>query len=116
MNRLLAAILLLLFVLLLPFIVDAQDGYYGIGHAENHRFYKDWNRPGTTYSCCNERDCRPTRACFVDQELGVMVDGKCLPVPAKSVLRIPSPDEHTHVCIAKGAKEPACVVFGPPRS
>jgi len=46
----------------------AQSGEHGDGHAEMHDIYKHWHpplNPGT--SCCNNADCRPTRA-FVDGE------------------------------------------------
>jgi len=46
----------------------AQSGEHGDGHAEMHDIYKQWHpplNPGT--SCCNNADCRPTRA-FVDGE------------------------------------------------
>ena len=44
------------------------SGQHGDGHAGMHDIYKLWHpptNPGT--SCCNNADCRPTRA-FVDEE------------------------------------------------
>ena len=44
------------------------SGQHGDGHAGMHDIYKLWHppsNPGT--SCCNNSDCRPTRA-FVDEE------------------------------------------------
>ncbi|MBV8187942.1 MAG: hypothetical protein JOY64_17075 [Alphaproteobacteria bacterium] len=46
----------------------AQSGQHGDGHAAMHDIYKNWHppqNPGT--SCCNNADCRPTRA-FVDDD------------------------------------------------
>src|SRR5882672_4422497 len=41
----------------------AQDGAHGNGHAEMHEKYKSWTMPGNpNSSCCNNEDCRPTRA------------------------------------------------------
>jgi hypothetical protein len=46
----------------------AQSGQHGDGHAQMHDLYKGWHPPGNPFtSCCNDADCRPTRA-FVDEE------------------------------------------------
>jgi hypothetical protein len=46
----------------------AQSGEHGDGHAAMHDIYKNWHPPGNPgTSCCNNADCRPTRA-FVDDE------------------------------------------------
>lgn len=46
----------------------AQSGLPGDGHAEMHDRYKRWHPPGNPQtSCCNNADCRPTRA-FLDPE------------------------------------------------
>jgi hypothetical protein len=45
-----------------------DSGRPGDGHTQMHDIYKHWSpprNPGT--SCCNDSDCRPTRA-FVDEE------------------------------------------------
>jgi hypothetical protein len=47
---------------------DEYSGRHGDGHAQMHDVYKQWHpplNPGT--SCCDDSDCRPTRA-FVDDE------------------------------------------------
>ncbi len=52
----------------IPLTAMAQSGAHGDGHAEMHDVYKHWHpplNPGT--SCCNDADCRPTRA-YVDGE------------------------------------------------
>jgi hypothetical protein len=47
---------------------EHYSGRHGDGHAQMHDVYEHWHppqNPGT--SCCNNADCRPTRA-FVDGE------------------------------------------------
>jgi hypothetical protein len=94
----------------------AQSGEHGDGHAEMHSAYEHWkDRNG--YGCCDDRDCRPVRANVVgDGRWSVWIDGRWLPVPPDAVLRIPSPDGRSHVCMAPGAVEPRCFVPGEPRS
>lgn len=92
----------------------AQSGDWGDGHAEMHPVYQGW-RDNRGYSCCNDRDCRPTRVCDLGGQLGVIADGKCVFVPPEAVLHIPSPDGRSHVCMSKGALQPMCVVIGEPR-
>ena len=44
------------------------SGRHGDGHAEMHDIYKHWHPPlNANTSCCDNSDCRPTRA-FVDDE------------------------------------------------
>lgn len=93
----------------------AQSGQWSDGHAEMHHIYQEWH-DSRGYSCCNDRDCRPTRTCDAGGHLGVVSDGHCVVVPPDTVLHIPSPDGRTHVCMAKGALQPMCVVVGEPRS
>ena len=68
MNRRIAGVVALMFVVSLSPTSFAQSGEHGDGHAGMHDIYKLWHppaNPGT--SCCNNADCRPTRA-FVDDE------------------------------------------------
>lgn len=45
-----------------------HSGRHGDGHAEMHDMYKLWTPPlNPNTSCCDNSDCRPTRA-FVDNE------------------------------------------------
>jgi len=47
---------------------EHYSGQHGDGHAQMHNIYEHWHpplNPGT--SCCNNADCRPTRA-YVDGE------------------------------------------------
>jgi hypothetical protein len=44
------------------------SGRHGDGHAQMHDIYKLWTPPlNPNTSCCDDSDCRPTRA-FVDDE------------------------------------------------
>jgi len=44
------------------------SGQHGDGHAQMHDIYKLWTPPlNPNTSCCDDSDCRPTRA-FVDDE------------------------------------------------
>ena len=86
----------------------AQDGYYGVGHAENHDWYRDLKQPGTGYSCCNgvanspHGDCRPTRAYLNDDGMWyAMIDGRWVPVPPRVVLKRMAPDGRSHICASK---------------
>ena len=46
----------------------AQSGHHGDGHAKGHDIYKHWSPPNNpNTSCCNDSDCRPTRA-YLDGE------------------------------------------------
>jgi len=62
-----------LFILVLAFsfaahVAFAQSGEHGDGHAQMHDTYKGWRLPNNQgTSCCNDNDCRPTRA-YVDEE------------------------------------------------
>jgi hypothetical protein len=45
-----------------------HSGRHGDGHSQMHDIYKHWHPPNNPKtSCCNDSDCRPTRA-FVDGE------------------------------------------------
>ncbi len=45
-----------------------QTGHHGDGHAQGHDIYKHWSPPNNpNTSCCDNGDCRPTRA-YVDSE------------------------------------------------
>lgn len=81
----------------------AQDGHHGAGHAEMHHVYQDWLQPGSKVSCCDNRDCRPTRARVGDNGLWEAWDGRqWLTVPAARVLSMPSPDGRSHLCEVGG--------------
>jgi hypothetical protein len=101
---------------------DTLDGRHGLGHAENHDWYKELKQPGTGYSCCNGRsstsdgDCRPTRAYL--QEDGVwraLIDGRWTPVPPRVVLKSLAPDGNSHICAGKSGMI-YCFIGGSPKS
>jgi hypothetical protein len=77
----------------------AQDGRHGHGHAEQHDWYRTLVHPFTGRPCCDDRDCRPTRA-YVDDE-GVwraLLDERWVIVPSEVVLKNGSPDGRSHIC------------------
>lgn len=73
----------------------------GLPRARAHDIYRGWMVPGTATSCCNDRDCRPTRARMTDGETWQAWDGaRWVDIPPARVLRFPSPDGRSHVCIS----------------
>lgn len=75
----------------------------GLPRARAHDPYTRWMVPGTFVSCCNQQDCRPTRARMTDRETWQAWDGsRWLDVPADRVLRFPSPDGRSHLCEMNG--------------
>lgn len=76
----------------------------GLPRARAHDIYRGWMVPGTATSCCNDRDCRPTRARMDEHERWEAWDGeRWLKVPPDRVLKIPSPDGRSHLCEMNGA-------------
>jgi hypothetical protein len=68
----LAGVVTLAFVVLFGQTAFAQtaeySGRHGDGHSQMHDIYKHWHPPNNPKtSCCDNSDCRPTRA-FVDGE------------------------------------------------
>lgn len=50
------------------FAQSEPSGRHGDGHAQMHDIYRHWHPPlNANTSCCDNSDCRPTRA-FVDEE------------------------------------------------
>ncbi len=71
MERSLRLILALMFATSVAHAQSGGGGNYsgsrGDGHAEMHDIYKHWNPPDNPKtSCCDNSDCRPTRA-YVDE-------------------------------------------------
>ena len=83
----------------------AQSGEHGDGHAGMHDIYQHWHpplNPGT--SCCNNADCRPTRA-FVDGEghWRAWNGSAWLVVPQERVLPTNyAGDGRSHICEKEG--------------
>lgn len=69
------------------------------GSAIAHDQYHDWKIPGTTTSCCNDKDCGPVRARANLDSWEVWHEGRWLEVPAKAMLPFPSPDGRSHACV-----------------
>lgn len=81
-----------------------QTGQHGDGHTAGHDAYKEWKQPGTGASCCNDADCRPTRAYMGDDGLWRAWDGhRWLTVPADKVLPTDhAKDGRSHFCEMNG--------------
>jgi hypothetical protein len=86
-------------------VQDDQLGAHGVGHAEMHSIYKNWHppqNPGT--SCCNNADCRPTRA-FVDNDghWRAWNGSAWLSIPQERVLPANfAGDGRSHICEKNG--------------
>ncbi len=80
---------------------DHVSGMHGDGHAQLHHIYRDWHSPSNpAVSCCNDGDCRPTRA--KQDELGNWLawNGyKWLAVPNRALLPPDTAgDGRSHIC------------------
>jgi hypothetical protein len=84
---------------------EPPSGRHGDGHAQMHDIYEHWHpplNPGT--SCCNNADCRPTRA-YVDNEgqWRAWNGAAWLPVPQERVLPADyAGDGRSHLCEKAG--------------
>jgi hypothetical protein len=83
----------------------AQSGEHGDGHAAMHDIYKNWHpprNPGT--SCCNNADCRPTRAFVDDNGHWRAWNGSAwLSIPQERVLPANfAGDGRSHICEKDG--------------
>lgn len=85
------------------------------GPALGHDGYELWKQPANGASCCDSRDCRPTRARMDDAERREAWDGRrWIKVPPGAVLPMKSPDGRSHLCEMNGAV--FCFVPGETRS
>ncbi len=76
-------------------------GAHGVGHAQGHDIYKKWsppNNPGT--SCCDNSDCRPTKADIDKDGHWLACNGtRWLRVPRERVLAPNlAGDGRSHLC------------------
>ena len=112
---------LVLFVTVAPgaFGQDSADhiGRHGEGHAEMHEIYKAWHPPDNPKaSCCNNADCRPTRAYVDDNGTWRVWNGLLwLVVPPERILPTDfAADGRSHLC--ENAGYIYCFTPAPPRS
>ena len=83
----------------------AQSGEHGDGHAEMHDIYQHWHTPlNPRISCCNNADCRPTRAFVDDNGIWRAWNGSTwLQVPQERVLPTDyAGDGRSHLCETDG--------------
>jgi hypothetical protein len=93
------------------------SGRHGDGHAQLHHLYQHWHPPlNSKTSCCDDSDCRPTRA-YVDPEgnwrawNGV----RWLVVPTDRILPVDfAGDGRSHLCEKQDFIY--CFSPGPPKS
>lgn len=79
----------------------AQSGRHGDGHAEHHGEYQNWKQPNGL-SCCNDQDCRPTRAYLTDDGWRAWNGQRWLLVPPERVLPTDfAGDGRSHICEAR---------------
>lgn len=78
---------------------DCREGDFGCGHMQNHEQYKTW-RGNDGASCCNESECRPTRARQNDDgSWSAWVEGAWRRVPPRALLEPDRlKDGRSHVC------------------
>ena len=109
-------VLALALVLPLAPWAQAQDGQHGAGHAEHHDWYKTLVSPQSGISCCNDKDCRPTRA-YIDESGAwrALLNGQWISVPREKVLNTKAPDGNSHIC-ANEFGMIFCFVGGVPKS
>lgn len=81
-----------------------------------HEPYGSWKNPTTDASCCDNRDCRLTRARMYEDERweAEASPGRWIKIPPANVLRMKSPDGRSHLCEMNGAV--FCFVPGEVRS
>jgi len=81
-----------------------RPGDFGFHHMENHSWYKDLHDPVNGYSCCNDEDCRPTRAYLqANGTWKALVDGVWRDIPPEIVLKseLNKDPLHAHICASK---------------
>lgn len=72
--------------------------------------------PDTTMSCCDNRDCRPTRAYLADDGWWrAQLNGLWVAVPPGAVLKIRAPDGGSHICADQTGRI-LCFIGGEPKS
>jgi hypothetical protein len=98
---------------------DSADhiGRHGVGHTQMHDVYKGWHPPGNPKtSCCNNADCRPTRAYVDENGTWRAWNGLFwLVIPPERILPTDlAGDGRSHLC--ENAGYIYCFTPGPPRS
>lgn len=65
-----------------------------------HHVYQDWLQPGSKVSCCDNRDCRPTRAYLGEDGRWRAWDGQgwIIVPPAKLLPSDLAKDGRNHLC------------------
>ena len=86
-------------VVLFSIPVKAHEGQHKDGHSVLHHWYKQLMRPDAPHSsCCNDQDCRPTQARWVNDHWEAQKDGRWVSIPNYKVNREESFDSQAHIC------------------
>jgi hypothetical protein len=72
------------------------------GHALHHDWYKTLKVPGTSYSCCNNQDCRPAAWRATPNGVEFFIGGKWFFPPKQSVIETETVDGNGHWCGLEG--------------
>jgi hypothetical protein len=94
-----------------------REGQHGVGHAGMHDLYKAWHPPDNPKtSCCNNADCRPTRAYVDENGVWRAWDGPFWRVvpPEKTLPDNFAGDGRSHLC--ENAGHIYCFTPGEPQS
>jgi len=99
-KLLIAAALIILFLLMIYPFSHAKDG-----HAQHHAFYKSWINKNDK-GCCNDQDCAPLQdenERSTPKGIEVRIEGKWCPVePYHYLKKGNAPDwGSAHVCVQK---------------
>lgn len=77
------------------------QGFFGVGHEQFHHFYIGLkNQNG--FSCCNDKDCRPTQARWNGETWDVMIDGQWRTMTPMEAYKVLTPD----IMTAQGKERP----------
>ena len=83
----------------MPSPLKAEETYHGHGHSELHHWYRRLMRPDfPSYRCCNDQDCRPTRARWNKGHWEAQKDGRWIRIPNEKISREQSIDSRPHIC------------------
>ncbi len=83
-----------------------------------HDWYSGLTQPGTSISCCDDRDCEKVSYCTTAEgKEGLSMEGFCRPIDWSRVLPMPSPDGEPHACWSRAGTDRAnafiyCIILG----
>ncbi len=83
-------------------------------HTQAHDIYNGWNIPGQNKSCCNNLDCKPTKAKYEAGAWWAFVASKRMwvKIPDQTIVTYKTDDTDAHLCFSESFSEVLC--FRPP--